>query len=77
MMLSWFLTALLAYELARGPGRQVTRRFIGAQRRAAAERFVERGGATGLIAARFLPLIPFNITCYAAHRYAHRLAPAA
>ena len=66
MMLSWFLTALLAYELARGPGRQVTRRVIGARRLAAAERIVERGGATGLIAARFLPLIPFNATCYAA-----------
>jgi len=66
MMLSWFLTALLAYELARGPGRRVTRRVIGARRLAAAERFVARGGATGLIAARFLPLIPFNATCYAA-----------
>jgi uncharacterized membrane protein YdjX (TVP38/TMEM64 family) len=66
MMLSWFLTALLAYELARGPGRQVTRRVVGAKRLEAAERFVARGGATGLIAARFLPLIPFNATCYAA-----------
>jgi uncharacterized membrane protein YdjX (TVP38/TMEM64 family) len=66
MMLSWFLTALLAYELARGPGRRVTRRVIGARRLATAERIVERGGATGLIAARFLPLIPFNATCYAA-----------
>jgi len=66
MMLSWFLTALLAYELARGPGRQVTRRVIGARRLAAAARFVERGGATGLIAARFLPLMPFNAVCYAA-----------
>lgn len=66
MMVSWFLTALLAYELARGPGRRFTRRVIGAKRLAAAERFVARGGATGLIAARFLPLIPFNATCYAA-----------
>jgi uncharacterized membrane protein YdjX (TVP38/TMEM64 family) len=66
MMVSWFLTALLAYALARGPGRRVTRRVIGAKRLAAAERFVARGGATGLIAARFLPLIPFNATCYAA-----------
>jgi uncharacterized membrane protein YdjX (TVP38/TMEM64 family) len=66
MMLSWFLTALLAYELARGPGRQVTRRVIGARRLAAAERFVARGGPTGLIAARFLPLIPFNAVCYVA-----------
>jgi uncharacterized membrane protein YdjX (TVP38/TMEM64 family) len=66
MVVSWFLTALLAYELARGPGRRVTRRVIGARRLAAAERYVERGGATGLIAARFVPLIPFNTVCYAA-----------
>ena len=66
MMVSWFLTALLAYELARGPGRRVTRRVIGERRLAVAERWVDRGGPTGLIAARFLPLIPFNAACYAA-----------
>jgi uncharacterized membrane protein YdjX (TVP38/TMEM64 family) len=64
MMVSWFLTALLAYELARGPGRRLTRRVIGASRLAATERFVERRGPTGLIAARFVPLIPFNAVCY-------------
>jgi uncharacterized membrane protein YdjX (TVP38/TMEM64 family) len=66
MMVSWFLTALLAYELARGPVRRVTRRVVGAKRLAKAERYVDRGGATGLIAARFVPLIPFNAVCYAA-----------
>ncbi|MDX6682536.1 MAG: hypothetical protein QOG94_2575 [Solirubrobacteraceae bacterium] len=66
MMVSWFLTALLAYELARGPGRRVTRRIVGARRLATAERYVDRGGPTGLIAARFVPLIPFNAVCYAA-----------
>ncbi len=66
MMVSWFLTALLAYELARGPGRQITRRVVGAGRLANAERYVHRGGATGLIGARFVPLIPFNAVCYAA-----------
>jgi len=66
MMLSWFLTALLAYELARGVGRHATLRLIGPRRLAATERFVDRSGATGLIAARFLPLIPFNAVCYAA-----------
>jgi uncharacterized membrane protein YdjX (TVP38/TMEM64 family) len=66
MMLSWFLTALLAYELARGPGRRLTRRVIGAGRLAATERFVDRRGSTGLIAARFVPLIPFNAVCYVA-----------
>ncbi|HEV7807564.1 MAG TPA: VTT domain-containing protein [Solirubrobacteraceae bacterium] len=66
MIVSWFLTALLAYELARGPGRRVTRRVIGARRLTAAERYVDRGGPAGLIAARFVPLIPFNAVCYAA-----------
>ncbi len=66
MMLSWFLTALLAYELARGPGRQLTRRVIGPGRLVATERFVDRRGSTGLIAARFVPLIPFNAVCYVA-----------
>jgi uncharacterized membrane protein YdjX (TVP38/TMEM64 family) len=66
MLVSWFLTALLAYELARGPGRRLTRRVVGARRLAAAERYVDRGGPTGLIAARFVPLIPFNAVCYAA-----------
>jgi len=66
MMVSWFLTALLAYELASGPVRQATCRIVGARRLAKAERYVARGGATGLIAARFVPLIPFNAVCYAA-----------
>ena len=66
MMVSWFLTALLAYELAREVGRPATRRLIGERRLDKAERFVERGGPTGLIASRFVPLIPFNAVCYAA-----------
>jgi len=66
MMVSWFLTALVAYELAREVGRPVTRKLIGQRRLEKAERFVERSGPTGLIAARFVPLIPFNAVCYAA-----------
>ena len=66
MMVSWFLTALLAYELAREVGRPAARKLIGERRLEKAEAFVERGGPTGLIAARFVPLIPFNAVCYAA-----------
>lgn len=66
MMVSWFVTALLAYELAREVGRPVARKLIGERRLAKAERLVERGGPTGLIASRFVPLIPFNAVCYAA-----------
>ena len=57
MMVSWFLTALLAYELAREVGRPVARRLIGQRRLEKAEAFVDRGGPTGLIASRFVPLI--------------------
>lgn len=66
MMVSWFLTALLAYELAREVGRPAARRLIGERRLRKAEGLVERGGPTGLIAARFVPLIPFSAVCYAA-----------
>ncbi len=66
MMVAWFLTALLAYELAREVGRPVARKLIGQRRLDKAEAFVDRGGPTGLIAARFVPLIPFNAVCYAA-----------
>jgi len=66
MMVSWFLTALLAYELAREVGRPAARRLIGERRLARAQEFVDRGGPTGLIASRFVPLIPFNAVCYAA-----------
>lgn len=66
MMVSWFLTALLAYELAREVGRPAARRLIGERRLAKAETFVDRGGATALVASRFVPLIPFNAVCYAA-----------
>jgi uncharacterized membrane protein YdjX (TVP38/TMEM64 family) len=66
MMCAWFLTALVAYELAREVGRPVARRLIGQRRLDKAERFVDRGGPTGLIASRFVPLIPFNAVCYAA-----------
>ena len=66
MMVSWFLTALLAYELAREVGRPAARRIIGERRLAKAESFVDRGGPTALIASRFVPLIPFNAVCYAA-----------
>jgi uncharacterized membrane protein YdjX (TVP38/TMEM64 family) len=66
MMVSWFLTALLAYELAREVGRPAARKLIGERRLEKAEAFVERGGPTGLIASRFVPLIPFNAVCFAA-----------
>jgi uncharacterized membrane protein YdjX (TVP38/TMEM64 family) len=66
LLASWVASALLAYWLARAAGRPVARRVIGTHRLAAAERLVEHGGATALIAVRLVPLIPFNAVCYAA-----------
>jgi uncharacterized membrane protein YdjX (TVP38/TMEM64 family) len=66
LVASWVASALLAYWLARLAGRPLTQRVIGTDRLAAAERLVERGGATALIAVRLVPLIPFNAVCYAA-----------
>lgn len=66
MLTSWLLTALIAYALARAMGRPAVRRLIGPRRLAAAERLAARGGATGLLAARLIPIIPFNAVCYAA-----------
>lgn len=66
LLASWLASALLAYWLARLAGRPLAQRVIGADRLAAGERLVERGGATALIAVRLVPLVPFNAVCYAA-----------
>jgi uncharacterized membrane protein YdjX (TVP38/TMEM64 family) len=66
LLASWVASALLAYWLAREAGRPLARRIVGTDRLAAAERLVERGGSTTLIAVRLVPLIPFNAVCYAA-----------
>jgi uncharacterized membrane protein YdjX (TVP38/TMEM64 family) len=64
VLAAWLASALAAYGVARGPGRGLAVRLAG-RRLAAAERQVTRAGAIGLLAARLVPVIPFNAVCYA------------
>jgi len=64
MLAAWLLSGLVAYAIARQAGRPLLLRVAGAQRTERAERFVNRGGVTGLLAVRLIPLVPFNLICF-------------
>lgn len=65
MLACWLASALLAYALAHTYGRPLARRVVGAQRLESGERLVARGGVRALLLIRLMPLIPFNLVCYA------------
>ena len=62
----WLASALCAYALAHAYGRPLVRRVVGAERLEAGERAVARGGVRALLLIRLMPLLPFNLVCYAA-----------
>jgi uncharacterized membrane protein YdjX (TVP38/TMEM64 family) len=62
----WLASALCAYALAHAYGRPLARRLMGTERLAAGERVVARGGVRALLLIRLMPLLPFNLVCYAA-----------
>jgi uncharacterized membrane protein YdjX (TVP38/TMEM64 family) len=66
VLASWLASALCAYALAHHLGRPLARRVLGARRLAAGERAVARGGVRALLLIRLMPLLPFNLVCYAA-----------
>jgi uncharacterized membrane protein YdjX (TVP38/TMEM64 family) len=65
MLGAWLASALCAYALARGYGRPLARRVLGPGRLATGERLVARGGVRALLLIRLMPLVPFNLVCYA------------
>jgi uncharacterized membrane protein YdjX (TVP38/TMEM64 family) len=65
MLACWLVSALCAYALAHTYGRPLARRVVGAERLASGERLVARGGVRALLLVRLMPLIPFNLVCYA------------
>jgi uncharacterized membrane protein YdjX (TVP38/TMEM64 family) len=65
MVACWLVSALCAYALAHAYGRPLARRVVGAGRLAAGERLVARGGVRALLLIRLMPLVPFNLVCYA------------
>lgn len=56
--------AVAAFEVARRLGRERLRARLG-DRTAAADRWVQRQGLSGVIALRLLPVVPFNALNYA------------
>lgn len=66
MVSAWLLSALATYVMGRYAGRSLLYRLAGERRFHAAERTLLRGGATVLLAARLVPVVPFSLTGYAA-----------
>lgn len=62
----WLLSALATYAMGRYAGRGMLYRIAGERRFRAAEGAILRGGATVLLAARLIPVIPFSLTGYVA-----------
>lgn len=65
MLAAWVLSGLVAYAVGRHAGRPLLLRLAGEQRTERAEALAARGGVTGLLAVRLIPLIPFNLICFA------------
>ncbi len=66
VMLAWLLSALATYAMGRYAGRSLLHRLAGERRFGTAEATVLRGGATVLLAARLVPIVPFSLTGYVA-----------
>jgi uncharacterized membrane protein YdjX (TVP38/TMEM64 family) len=66
VMAGWMANALITWWLGRTLARPVLAKAIGEQRWSEAERMVANGGATLLLAARLIPIMPFSLTGYVA-----------
>jgi len=62
----WVLSGLAAYALGRTAGRPLLVRLVGERRFGDAERLVQRGGISVLLAARLVPVVPFSLAGYVA-----------
>jgi uncharacterized membrane protein YdjX (TVP38/TMEM64 family) len=62
----WLASALLTYLLGRAIGRPLISLVAGSRRVTGLERAVERGGATLLLTARLIPIVPFSLVGYLA-----------
>jgi len=60
--LSWIASALVAYYIGRHAARPLLYRVIGEKRFIRMEEAIERGGATILLTARLVPIVPFSLT---------------
>src|SRR6476646_10440887 len=62
----WIASGLLCWLIGRRAARPLLCRFLGDDRFGRAERMVERGGLTLLLAVRLVPILPFSLVSYAA-----------
>ncbi|HET7508604.1 MAG TPA: VTT domain-containing protein [Solirubrobacterales bacterium] len=66
MMIGWILSGLICWAIGHRVARPLLDRWFGAERFERAERAIERGGPTLLLAMRLIPILPFSIVSYAA-----------
>ncbi len=62
----WLGSAMLTYWIGRHAGRPVLRRLAGGHRLERTEATVARGGATVLLLARLVPIVPYSLVGYVA-----------
>lgn len=65
LLVSFVVSALVAYGIGASAGRPVVGSLVGAGRLTQAESLVARGGARWLLALRLFPLVPFSPVCIA------------
>lgn len=66
VMAGWILNGLACWAIGQSIARPLLDRWFGEERFERAERSIERGGPTLLLAMRLIPILPFSIVSYAA-----------
>jgi uncharacterized membrane protein YdjX (TVP38/TMEM64 family) len=66
VMFGWILNGLICWTIGQSIARPLLDRWFGEERFERAERAIERGGPTLLLAMRLIPILPFSIVSYAA-----------
>lgn len=62
----WLLSGVVTYWIGQHAGRPLLRSLAGGHRLERAEAAVARGGASGLLAARLIPVVPYSLVGYVA-----------
>ena len=66
LVVCWTAQGMLAYEIGHRAARPVLDRYINPKRFDRLERAIDDGGATLLLAARLVPIVPFSLFSYVA-----------
>jgi len=66
MTAGWVLSGLICWAVGQRVARPLLDSWFGAERFERAERAIERGGPTLLLAMRLIPILPFSVVSYAA-----------